>query len=52
MNIEDYTQFAGALDDVREVLRATVAGLVSDGFSEEQAREITAAVMTKACRAT
>lgn len=35
-----YEEFAKALDEIREMLRATVAGLVADGFTDEQAREI------------
>lgn len=40
--VMDFNEFAAHLDVVREVLRAQVAGLVQDGFSEEQARAITA----------
>lgn len=35
-----YEDFAKALDEIRENLRAMVAGLMADGFTEEQAREL------------
>lgn len=43
----DYVAFAVSLDYMRETLRAMVAGLIEDGFSEEQAREITTAIMSR-----
>jgi uncharacterized membrane protein YebE (DUF533 family) len=36
----DYEKLAQALEEVRETLRAMVAGLVADGFTDEQARSI------------
>ena len=42
----DYVEFASALDTIRELLRATVVGLVADGFSEEQARQIATHIIT------
>lgn len=42
----DYVEFASALDTIRELLRATVVGLMADGFSEEQARQIATHIIT------
>lgn len=39
----DWQGIAVALDQLREVLRAMVAGLVDDGFTPEQARELVVA---------
>jgi hypothetical protein len=41
----DWQQLAAGVDALRESLRAAVAGLVDDGFTEDQARAIVAAVM-------
>lgn len=38
--MDTFEQFAQAIDEIRELLRAMVAGLVADGFTDEQAREI------------
>jgi hypothetical protein len=48
MNAVDkrYEELASGLDDMREVARAMVAGLVADGFSEEQARWLVVGIMT------
>lgn len=46
----DFTEFATAIDDVREAMRAMVAGLMSDGFTEEQAREMVAGMWRMAGR--
>lgn len=46
MKPTDYSEFAAALDTIRELLRATVAGLMADGFSEEQARQIATHIIT------
>lgn len=37
----DYSQLAEAVDEMREAVRAVVAGLMADGFDETQARTIT-----------
>lgn len=46
MRPTDYSEFAIALDTIRELLRATVVGLMADGFSEEQARQIATHIIT------
>lgn len=38
----DYTELAKNIDTMREILGAAVAGLMDDGFTEGQARTITA----------
>lgn len=38
----DAEALASAVDVVRETMRAFVAGLVEDGFTDEQARDIVA----------
>lgn len=43
----DYQELADGLDEMREVLRAMVSGLVADGFSEQQARDIATSVFTR-----
>ncbi len=43
----DYEEVAVGLDHLRETLRAMVAGLMTDGFNEEQARQIATAIMTR-----
>lgn len=43
----DVTALAEAVDQIRETIRAVVAGLMSDGFSEEQARAITTGIMAR-----
>jgi hypothetical protein len=40
----DYKELAVGLDNLRETLRAMVAGVMQEGFSEEQAREIVTGV--------
>ena len=42
-----YVELAEGLDIMREALNAMVAGLMADGFSEEQARDITTAILTR-----
>ena len=42
--MNQYEELAKALDEIREMLRATVAGLVADGFTDEQARELVVAL--------
>jgi uncharacterized membrane protein YebE (DUF533 family) len=46
----DYAELAQGLDQMREVLAAMVAALIADGFTEEQAREITTAIFSRAHR--
>lgn len=41
----DYAALAEGMDQLREVLRAMVAGLVSDGFTDEQARRLVTRVL-------
>lgn len=36
----DYIELAENMDSMREVLRVVIAGLVADGFTDEQARRI------------
>lgn len=42
----DYRKLAEAIDEMREVCRAAVAGLVADGFTDEQAHEIVTHLLT------
>ena len=39
----DYEALAATVEGVREMVNATVRGLIEDGFTDEQAREITTA---------
>lgn len=41
----DYEALAENIGEVREVLRAMVAGLIADGFSEDQSRRLVVAMM-------
>lgn len=41
---EVYLKLAQGVDDVREIVRALVAALVQDGFTDREARVITASV--------
>lgn len=41
----NYEELATAVDEMREALRVMVAGIVADGFTDEQAREIVVAIM-------
>ena len=43
---KQYEDLADALDEVREELGAMVAGLVSEGFTDEQARWLVVGAMT------
>lgn len=43
----DTVALATAVDEIRETLRAVVAGLMNDGFSEEQARAIATGIMAR-----
>ena len=38
---------ADSIEEMREVLRAMVAGLIADGFTEEQAREIVVSIIAR-----
>lgn len=38
----DYTHLVSAVDSLREIVKATVAMLVDEGFTDREAREITA----------
>lgn len=38
-------ELANSVDDVREMMRAIVAGLVADGFTDREARAIVAGVL-------
>lgn len=42
----DYEELAANIANMREAFRAMVAGLVDDGFTEEQARALIVAIMT------
>lgn len=39
-----YELLARGVDEIREMVRAVVAALVDDGFTDEQAREIVTAI--------
>lgn len=41
----NYEELATAVDEMREALRVMVAGLMADGFTDEQAREIVVSIM-------
>jgi len=43
----DYEELAANVEQMREVLRAMVAGLTADGFTDEQARAIVASVIER-----
>jgi hypothetical protein len=40
----DFEALAAGVAEMREAVRAMVAGLMTDGFSEEQARDIVAGI--------
>lgn len=42
----DYEELAKNLAEMREAFRAMVAGLVADGFTDAQARELIVAIFT------
>jgi hypothetical protein len=46
----DWSLMAAAIDGLQESLRACVARLIADGFTDDQARAITTAVFTAARR--
>lgn len=41
----DYNVLANAMDEMREVLRSMVAGLMTDGFTKREAHAIVAKMM-------
>ncbi len=43
----DYEELAGSIDQMREIFRAMVAGLMEDGFTEEQARALVVEITTR-----
>jgi len=43
----DYEDLANNVEAMREIMRALVAGLVADGFTDEQARAIVTEMVTK-----
>lgn len=43
----DYEELAKGISEMREAFRAMVAGLVEDGFTEQQARELVVAIATR-----
>jgi len=43
----DYEELAQGIEQLREVLAAMVAALMEDGFTEREARAISAATMTR-----
>lgn len=43
----DYAQLAADVDTFREVVSAIVAGLISDGFTDRQARALVTGVIGK-----
>jgi hypothetical protein len=47
MDAKDYQELADNLDQMREILRAMVAGLIADGFTEQQARELVVSVVAQ-----
>lgn len=42
----DFSELAKAIDEMRETLRAIIAALVEDGFTDAQARELVVAMFT------
>lgn len=42
----DYTELAAGVDQMRETLRSMVAGVMSEGFTEVQARDIVTGIMS------
>lgn len=47
-----YEALAEGIDEVKELARVMVRGLMSEGFTEEQARDITAGIWRTAGRPT
>jgi hypothetical protein len=42
--VKKYEQMAESIDEIRESFRAIVAGLVTDGFTDREARVIIAGI--------
>lgn len=42
----DYEELAASIEQMREAFRAMVAGLTTDGFTDEQSRALVVAVFT------
>jgi len=49
MDLGFYNDLADGLERLRETLQAMVAAIMEEGFSEDQARDITTAIL---CRST
>lgn len=43
----DYEELAANVEAMREIYRAMVAGLVADGFTDEQARALVVSITTR-----
>jgi uncharacterized membrane protein YebE (DUF533 family) len=43
----DFEELAASIESMREIFRAMVAGLVADGFTEEQARALVVEITTR-----
>jgi len=43
----NFDELAEAIGEMREVTAAMVAGLVADGFTEDQARELVVAIIRR-----
>ena len=43
----DFEALAESIDSMREIFRAMVAGLIEDGFTEEQARALVVEITTR-----
>lgn len=43
----DFEELAESIDSMREIFRAMVAGLMEDGFTEEQARALVVEITTR-----
>jgi uncharacterized membrane protein YebE (DUF533 family) len=42
----DYEELARSVENMREIFRAMVAGLIADGFTDEQARALVVSMVT------
>lgn len=43
----DFKELADNIAEMREILRAMVAGLIADGFTDEQARAIVTSMVSQ-----
>jgi hypothetical protein len=43
----DFEELAASIENMREIFRAMVAGLMDDGFTEEQARALVVEITTR-----